>query len=284
MLAQQRLRRAPSKRSPRTSVGLNTARRQSPTPSMTPGFVSIGSTPARTTDDLPPPLMPRISTNARPSAACSRSAFRTSETALVLPKNTGACSNSNASSPRNGEPFFQTARASEVAAALRGRLSIDQPAEMVLEQNLEVARRLEGMEGGDQGSFGLVVKPLVDELVELLLLPKPLHQVLLVVEPDGRRRGLAVDEQVRLAVPAKSLDRFLELVLGAGFVARSVRALELLGQLRPETRPENRDDDVGVGRLDDLRAGRSTWRRAVRAPRGRVPARPFRCTRPAAVR
>ena len=133
------------------------------------------------------------------------------------------------------------------------KTSIDQPAEMVLDQDLEIARRLEGMEGGDQGSFGLVVKPLVDELVELLLLPQPLHQVLFVVQPDGRRRSLAVDEQVRLAVPAEALDRFLELVLGAGVVARTVRALELLGQLRAETRPENRDDDVRFRRLDDLR-------------------------------
>ena len=114
-------------------------------------------------------------------------------------------------------------------------MSIDQPAEVVLEQNLEVTRRLEGMEGRDNRSFGLVVKPLVDEGVELLLLPKPLHQVLLVVEPDGGRSGLAVDEQVRLSVLAKALHRFLELVLGARFVPRSVRTLELLGQLGAET-------------------------------------------------
>ena len=56
--------------SPRTSVGRNTARRQKVMPSMTPGLVSIGSTPARTTDDLPPPLMPRINTSERPSVDC----------------------------------------------------------------------------------------------------------------------------------------------------------------------------------------------------------------------
>ena len=123
---------------------------------------------------------------------------------------------------------------------------------MVLQQDLEVARRLEGMESGGQGAFGLVVEPLVDEYIELLLLREPLHQVLLVVQPDRRRCGLAVDEQVRLAVPAKALHRLLELVLGTRFVARSVLALELLGQLGAESRPENRDDDVGVRRLYDL--------------------------------
>ena len=136
------------------------------------------------------------------------------------------------------------------------QLSFDQPAQVIFQQDLEVARRLEWMEGGDQRPLGLVVKPPADELIELLLLSEPLHQVLFVVQSDGRRRGLAVDEQVRLAVPAKTLDRLFELVLGAGLVARSVRAPELLGQLGPETGPENRDDDVRVRGLDDLRLER----------------------------
>ncbi len=132
------------------------------------------------------------------------------------------------------------------------KMPIDQLTEVVLEQNFEVARRLERMKGRDQGSFGLVVEPPVDETVEFLLLSKPVHQVLFVVQPDRWRRGLAVDEQVRLAAPAKAFYRFLEFVLGAGFVSRSVLALELLGKPGPETRPENRNDDIGVRRLDDL--------------------------------
>jgi hypothetical protein len=75
-----------------TSLGRNTARRQWPTPSMTPGWVSIGSTPARASEDLPPPLMPSTSTKARPPAAWRRSRSSTSPIALVRPKKIGACS------------------------------------------------------------------------------------------------------------------------------------------------------------------------------------------------
>ena len=123
---------------------------------------------------------------------------------------------------------------------------------MRFQQDLEVARRLEGMESRDQRSIGLVVEPLADELIELFLLRQPLQQILLVVQANGRRRAPAVHEQVRLAVGAKSRDRLFELVLGAGLVARSVRARELGRKRRAETRPENGDDDVGVGWLDDL--------------------------------
>ena len=132
------------------------------------------------------------------------------------------------------------------------KLPLDQSVQVIFQKDLEVARRLEGMESGDQRSFGLVVEPLVDELVELLLLPEPLHQVLFVVEPDGRRRGPAIDEQVRFSIPAKTLHRFFEFELGAGLVSRSVRARELRGKPGAEARPEYCDEDVGVRRLGDL--------------------------------
>ena len=61
----------------------------------------------------------------------------------------------------------------------------------------------------------------------------------------GRRAGWA-------SVLAKSRDRFLEFVLGARLVPRSVRASELAGKGCAEARPKNGDDDVGVRRLDDL--------------------------------
>src|SRR4029453_2532016 len=59
------------------------------------------------------------------------------------------------------------------------QLLLDQPPQMILQQDLEVAWRLERMEGGDQRALCLVVEPLLDELVELLLLRQPLHQVAL---------------------------------------------------------------------------------------------------------
>jgi hypothetical protein len=123
---------------------------------------------------------------------------------------------------------------------------------MGFDQDLEVAGRLEAVEGGGQGAFRLIVKPLADELVELLLLPEPLQQLLFIVQPDRGRCGATIDEQIRLAIATKACDGFLEFVLGAGFIARSVGARELGRQLRAEARPENCDDDVGLGRLDDL--------------------------------
>ena len=175
-------------------------------------------------------------------------------------------------------------------ARLRGggdaarQLTLDQPAQVVLHQDLEVARRREGVEGRDQGPLGLVVEPLVDEHVELLLLREPLHQVLLVVQPDRRRCCLAVDEQVGLAVPAKALHRFLELELGARLVARAVLAPELLqaAWCRGATRESRRRRRWPTASRSG--AGRSRSRPAARAPRARARAPPGRCIRSAAVR
>ena len=46
--------------SPGTSAGLKIAVRHAFAPSITPGLVSIGSTPARASDDFPLPLEPRM--------------------------------------------------------------------------------------------------------------------------------------------------------------------------------------------------------------------------------
>src|SRR4030095_1044726 len=54
------------------------------------------------------------------------------------------------------------------------QLPLDQAAQVVLQQDLEVARRRERMERRDQRAFGAVVEPLLDELVELLLLRQAL--------------------------------------------------------------------------------------------------------------
>ena len=114
----------PSNRSPAAALGRNTHQRHRPTPSTTPGWVIVGSTPARTSDDLPQPLMPKTSRKAEPRAAWDTSASLTSPTAWVRPKNTGACSKSNASRPRNGEPLCQVMAATPGSSARRsGRCS-----------------------------------------------------------------------------------------------------------------------------------------------------------------
>ena len=196
--------------------------------------------------------MPRINTNERPSAACSRKARSTSETDRVLPKKDRRVLELERRESAERRARFPHRARFRGGLDAAWQLTLDQAAEVIFQQQLEVARRSERMKRGDQGSFGPVVEPLVDEFVELLLLPEALHQVLLVVEPDRGRRSAAIHEQIGLAVPAEAVDRILEFVFSAGLIARPVRAPELTWERRAQTRPQYRDDDVGVRWLDDL--------------------------------
>ena len=109
----------PSNTSPAASAGRSTARRQRETPGMAPCWTRFGTTPARTRDDLPLPLIPSTSTNARPAAAWSRSAFTTSPTACARPKKIAACSNSKAERPRKGDPEVQWVKGPDPSSIIR---------------------------------------------------------------------------------------------------------------------------------------------------------------------
>ncbi len=85
--------------------GVITAARQASTSGTVPGNTSRGSSPARSSEDLPDPLAPITSRNGtRPacSAACSRSIAW--PMAMSRPKNTRPRSAPNAARPGNGEP------------------------------------------------------------------------------------------------------------------------------------------------------------------------------------
>ena len=101
---------------PCPSDGRITACRHSVALPTTPGCSNSGNTPARTSDDLPPPLMLTISTNARCACPCARSFASTLAVAAVRPKNTGACSGSKVCSPRNGERPRQLGAAPRISA------------------------------------------------------------------------------------------------------------------------------------------------------------------------
>src|SRR5690606_13257420 len=50
------------------------------------------------------------------------------------------------------------------------QLALYKLVKMRLQQAFKIARRIESVEGGDEGAFGLVVEPAVDKLIELFLL------------------------------------------------------------------------------------------------------------------
>ena len=76
------------------ALGRNTARRRNAAPLMRCGFISLGTTPAFTSDDLPEPLAPDTNRKARPARALAASCSIAFVTAASRPKKIGACSNS----------------------------------------------------------------------------------------------------------------------------------------------------------------------------------------------
>jgi hypothetical protein len=97
----------PATRSSCTSPGRRISHRQQSTPGTAPGCNSAGNTPARTKDDFPQPLIPRIIRKTFPAPDCAISRSVISRVSSSRPKKTGACSGWNAESPRNGEPSNQ---------------------------------------------------------------------------------------------------------------------------------------------------------------------------------
>ena len=165
----------PSNRSPARSLGRRMARRQSPTPSTTPGSTKSGSTPARTSDDLPQPLAPSTSRNARPSAACrfSRSmdfADRpraAEEDRVVLELEDLQTAERTALGPCRPD------RPPRVEACPASATALDQLAEVLLQPGLEVGRVVERMKGGDQRAVFAVEEPLHELIQQDLLLERP---------------------------------------------------------------------------------------------------------------
>src|SRR5262249_60398930 len=78
-----------------------------------PAAVSLGTRPARTSEDLPDPLGPSTSRNGQPFSAASLSRSVALAMSRLRPKNTGACLVPNAARPRNGEPLTSTGHATE---------------------------------------------------------------------------------------------------------------------------------------------------------------------------
>jgi hypothetical protein len=112
------------------------------------------------------------------------------------------------------------------------------------------------------------VKPLLDELVELLRLRQSIQQLFFIVEPYRRRRGFPVDQQIRFSVFPIAFYGLLELVFGTRFDAGAIRAGEFLWQ---RSRHQYR-------RASRSGSGMSMSRPAVRAPTEPVRARLCRCT------
>src|SRR5205823_3707620 len=98
--------------------------------------------------------------------------------------------------------------------------------------------------------------------VERPFLLEALEQRRLIAHAGVRLGGLAVDHEVGRPALAEGAERVLELPLRARGVARAVLSSELLRQARPEPRPEDADDDVGLRRREDLllEMGRGTER------------------------
>ena len=89
--------------SPAPSRGLRIACRQTSIPLTARARNSRGNTPARTSDDLPLPLMPSTRTNGRAAAACRCRRSSMSLIAAVRPKKIASCCRSKISRPRNGD-------------------------------------------------------------------------------------------------------------------------------------------------------------------------------------
>ena len=99
---------------------------------MTPGWVMVGSTPARTSEDLPHPLGPKTRTNAFPWAAWRTSLSLISPIALVRPKKTGACSTFEDLEPPERRALMPDDRRRYFGPMLR-QLLLDQLAKVLLQ-------------------------------------------------------------------------------------------------------------------------------------------------------
>ena len=147
-------------------------------------------------------------------------------------------------SPERG-PFVPRSRG-RPGQLERPQVALDDPRQVRFEQLLEVRRRFKGMEGSPEGTALAVDEPLVDELVEREFLGDSLRGKLVIGGPC-RRRGLAIDEKFRLAVPTEPLDSVLEFEFRPGRIGAAVAPPDMSRQSGPDTRPENDDRDVRFG-------------------------------------
>ena len=187
-----------SKTSPRPSPGRRTARRQRPTPSITPGRERAGSTPARIERRLAAaahaqheeegPARFRLALEAVDHLADGLGAAE--EDRLVLEVEVLQAAEGGALQPgrRQGDAVFRR--------DARGRqAAIDQLPQVVFDVLLEIVGPLEGMKGGDQGPF-LVGEPFVEECFQGLDLAEGLGAPPLVAQVGEGLGRLAIDQQI----------------------------------------------------------------------------------------
>ncbi len=188
------------RRAPRRAAAM--ARRHSPMPSMTPGWIRSGRTPARASELLPPPLMPVTITNAHPAAARRRSASSTSAAARARPAKRSRCSKSNRSNPRKGLPRVQLG----AGGLFLAQAAHDHRAQVALEILLELARALEGVERAGERAFLRVAEEFrVEERLHAPPFLQGLEVFGLVGDAGlGRLGGLAIDQHVRAHGPGSA--------------------------------------------------------------------------------
>ncbi len=88
-------------------------------------------------------------------------------------------------------------------------------------------------------------------MIERLLLPQLCGRNVRIAGPV-RLRALAVDDDVRAAVAPKALDGILEFEFGSGSVRAAVGTADVSRERGAEASPKNRDDDLGLARVQDL--------------------------------
>ena len=138
--------------------------------------------------------------------------------APVRPKKIGACSNSNGSNPRNGEPAVQVARAENLARrTLRklGTSTLDDFAQLDLDQFLELSEGLIVGERPDKNILVRITRPLINELFE----GAPLSDAFVVNLRGIRRKrwNCSIDPDMKLRHPCSS---FLALQGMGNFIFR----------------------------------------------------------------
>ena len=176
--------------------------------------------------------------------------------APVRPKKIGACSNSNGSKPRNGEPAVQVARAGiSPVGTLRklGTSTLHDLAQLDFDQFLELSEGLVVGERPDKNILARVARPLINELLE----GAPLSDAFVMnFRGIGRKRwNRSIDPDMKLRQPCSSflpLQGMGDFVFGAGLGGRAIGELAGGVQSRPKSRPQKTEDHVEIGRIRNL--------------------------------
>ena len=244
---QQRLGQAREKDRSFASPGRSTARRHRPMPSMTPGWVRSGKTPARASAALAAAAHAgdhhERAARRRPAAQGVEHARRA---ARARPAKSSRCSKSKRSNPRKGLPRVQLGPAGLVLA----QPAHDHRPQVTLEVFLELAGALEGVEcAGERALLRVAEKFRGEERFDAPPFLDGLEELVGVGDAGaGRFGGLAVNEDIghTLGMGAAAVDGVVELEKRAGGRFGVAVGLEAAVQPVAEAAPEQQDDDVGL--------------------------------------